>query len=118
MDIEAFNKLSAASEEKDKKFDTVFQELEALLSSLDYECSDKSKILIKAEYLLTQLRILIEGEHIQVKRFLNSTNATVKAFFVKRDVYLSQISLKLNNIREDLNLIQKTLYLISYSFKN
>ena len=115
---ELANQLISLSGKKDADIDELFYKL---LDVIDEFSSDersvdyKTKALISSEFIFTKLRMIVEYEHITVKRILTDSNISpsLKPFFVKRDVYLSQICTKLTTIREDINVLQKTLYMAS-----
>ena len=115
------NQIYSLSEAKDREIQSYLQKItDAIDNFSDFEASSKRKsdILLSVEYLFVKVRVCVEFESIKVKGILNSqdTPQSLRPFFQKRDVYLSQISAKLTLIRDDISVLQKLQY--SNSFKN
>jgi hypothetical protein len=63
---------------------------------------------------------MVEFESIRVKQLLSSkdTPDSLKPFFTKRDVYLSQVSAKLTTIQNDITALQKVVYTYNNGTRN
>jgi len=112
--LEAANRLAASIQDKDKVLNGIFNKIndstEVLLTD-EVPTYRKYDVIVGVEYLLVKARFLSEFEHLNVKNLLNSDiPMNVKALLAKRDVYLAQVTLKLNAIREDISTLQKTVY--------
>lgn len=111
---DAPNQLVALIGQKNKKIDEIFKRInestEILLS--DSNLQSKYDAVVSIEYLLLKARLECEFESLQVKQFLsdNNTPPNLKPIFLKRSQYLSEITVKLNSIREDITTLQKTVY--------
>lgn len=116
---QAVNQLISLQDKKDKEMEDLLNKVLDNTQLLESDMSRKQKydIVISVEYLLFRLRLLVEFESITVKKILNSSDLLpyIRSIFTKRDVYLSQFSMKLNTISNDVANIQKLMY--SQTFK-
>lgn len=119
IQIDSANKLYIAANAKDEEFNSLFSKIEEGISTLtsDIPLENKYRLIVSVEYIFVRARFLVESEHIKVKQLLTSpdTPASLKPFFTKRDVYLSQVSSKLTTIQTDLSVLQKIVY--TYNIK-
>lgn len=113
--IDSANAIYATSAKKDKQIQDLFRQIDEntlILEDNDRSYSAKYDAVLSVEFLFFRARVLVEFEHISVKNILNNpdTPPSLRPFFTKRDVYLSQLCLKLTTIREDLTTLQKLVY--------
>lgn len=117
--MEEVNQIYSLSKRKDAEYDKIFNQIlndtEILTKSVSN--SDKYKSVVSIEYLLLRLRLMLENESMQTKRINadEDTPVSLRPFFLKRDVYISQYLTKLQSIREDISVLQKVVYLTSFS---
>lgn len=86
---------------------------------IELPTTEKYDILITHEYLLTRVRILIADELRRIDFALSNEqvlSGQEKAFYNKRKTYLLSVNARLNEIREDLNVLQKTTYFMKDRF--
>lgn len=86
---------------------------------IELPTTEKYDILITHEYLLTRVRILIADELRRIDFALSNEqvlSGQEKAFYNKRKTYLLSVNTRLNEIREDLNVLQKTTYFMKDRF--
>lgn len=111
---EQYNRLTAEMSKKDTELASILSSIDQSTKALldDIDISYKYKIAVSVEYLLVRARILVETEHITVKRVLSDINlsASLKNLFLKRNTYLADVSMKLTNIQNDLSILQKIVY--------
>ena len=107
----------------DEKIDKLFQYLLSETEELeDYSVPlDKKKdIITNIEFVLTRIRFLVINELNRVDFTMNEKdkagllNDSIKKKFSNRKNFLGSLNNRLNDIREDLNLIEKTMY---YNYK-
>ena len=115
----ALTNLKEFADEKDNKINELFERLVNDTVKLEYSeipMNVKNDILTNVEYIFTRLRFVLADEMRRVDYSLNkidndsSVPATIKGFFTKRKNYLGGLNSRLNEIREDLSLVQKTVY--------
>lgn len=115
---EAANQIVAIANKKDERYESIINKIssdtEDLLSQ-QIDAQKKYDLIVSCEYLLVKIRMDVEFEHMNVKKALINpeTPASLRGFFIKRDQYLAQLSLKLNSIREDISVLQKVVYVQS-----
>lgn len=124
-DDELSARLTKLNSERDKK-EAKINELYNLLvegtetfEDLDVSVTEKYDILINHEYLLTRVRILIADELRKIDFALSNDNVLKgqeKIFYTKRKTYLMSVNTHLTEIREDLNVLQKTTYFMKERF--
>lgn len=121
--VEAANQLSAKFADKNKQieelFDKILSETDSLLNE-SLSVQQRFEVIVSIEYLLVKVRLETEFESLKVKSILAdaSTPASLRSIFMKRDQYLANIVVKLNNIRDDISTIQKVMYTkSSFNFK-
>lgn len=86
---------------------------------IELPTTEKYDVLITHEYLLTRVRILIADELRKIDFALSNEqvlSGQEKAFYNKRKTYLLSVNARLNDIREDLNVLQKTTYFMKDRF--
>lgn len=111
---EQCNRLSVEMSKKDTELSSILssidQSTKVLLDDIDF--SYKYKAAVSVEYLLVRARILVESEHITVKRVLSdvSISNSLRNIFLRRNTYLADVSMKLTNIQNDLSILQKIVY--------
>ena len=113
--IDLTNSLISQFNAKDKELNDLLAKIDEKtqdLSNDDIHNSKKFEIIVGIEYLFTRARVVVETEHIKVKQILSnsSTPKAVTPYFVKRDAYLSQVSLKLTTFRNEIETLQKVVY--------
>lgn len=113
--VEMSNQAVALMESKDEEINRLFSKVESSSADLDnpaFTNNQKYEIIVSLEYILVRIRLLVESEHISVKKILqhSDTPQSLRTIFMKRDQYLSQICLKLTSIREDISSLQKVVY--------
>ena len=122
-DNNALTQLKEFAETKDKKINELFERLVSDTEKLEYSeipMNVKNDILTNVEYIFTRLRFVLADEMRRVDYSLNKIDndstipATFKGFFTRRKTYLGGLNSRLNEIREDLSLVQKTVY---YNYK-
>ena len=116
------NKMKSESEKKEAKINELFETIingTQEFEDLDMSPTEKYDVLIAHEYLLTRLRLLIADE-LRRLDFALSNEAVLstaeKVFVTKRKNYLLTVNTRLNEIREDLNTLQKTTYFLKSRF--
>ena len=116
------NKMKSECEKKESKINELFEAIIAgteEFEDLDMSATEKYDILISHEYLLTRLRLLIADELRRLDFALahdSVLSAQEKGFMTKRKNYLITVNTRLNDIREDLNTLQKTTYFLKSRF--
>jgi len=122
---EVAERLVRLSDERDKKESKINELFTVLvdgtqeLEILDLSTSEKYDILITHEYLLTRLRFLVADELRRIDFALSNDqilSGQEKTFYTKRKTYLLSVNARLNEIREDLNVLQKTTYFLRDRF--
>lgn len=113
--VEASNQAVVLMDKKDRDIQELLDMIDKStvdLTNPSFHNSQKYDIIVSIEYILVRLRLLVETEHITVKRILqhSETPQSLRTIFMKRDQYLSQICLKLTSIRDDINALQKVVY--------
>ena len=119
QNLDEFNELRKA---KDENIDALFARLVSDTSELEnanVTIAKKNDIITNIEFIIARLRFLIIDELKRVEfglsNFENSKEEEkYKVWFTKRKTYLNNLNGKLNEIREDLSLIQKSVY---YNYK-
>lgn len=107
--------------ERDKVIEGLLEKIATRTGVFDDDSvslSVKYKSLMSLEYLFIRLRIVTEAEHISVKKILSQSDVSphIRGVMSKRDVYLSQVTAKLQAIREDINVFSRLYW--NYSNKN
>ena len=114
--------LDAERNVKESKINELFNALvEGTADFEDMDCplTVKYEILITHEYIMTRLRILISDELRKIDFALSNEqvlSGQEKSFYNKRKTYLLAVNARLNDIREDLNVLQKTTYFMKDRF--
>lgn len=125
VDDELAARLSKLNAERDKKEAKINELYNALVSgtenfeNLELSVSEKYDTLITYEYLLTRVRILLSDELRRIDFALSNESilkGQEKAFYTKRKTYLMSVNTHLTEIREDLNVLQKTTYFMKDRF--
>lgn len=101
--------------EHEVTIDKLFSDLNSLVESLSSEDkTSKVEIIEKCEYLIFQLRVKLSWEQTKLKD-VNSSDIypQVLALFKKREVAVSALLQRLNELREDVTIIQKILWIKS-----
>jgi len=119
QNLDEFNLLR---KEKDENIDALFARLVSdtkELENANFTIVKKNDIITNIEFIIARLRFLIIDELKRVEfglsNFENSKEEEkYKVWFTKRKTYLNNLNGKLNEIREDLSLIQKSIY---YNYK-
>lgn len=116
------NKIKAESSKKESKINELFETIingTEEFENIDSSANDKYDILITHEYVLTRLRFLIADELRRIEFALSNDSVLStqeKVFITKRKNYLLVVNTRLNEIREDLNTLQKTTYFLKSKF--
>lgn len=124
-DVELVARLARLNKERDEKESKINELFNALIEGtenfedLELSTGEKYDTLITYEYLLTRLRFLTADELRRIDFALSNENilkGQEKAFYTKRKTYLLSVNARLNEIREDLNVLQKTTYFMKERF--
>lgn len=112
---EASNKLAAEMHRSDELYNSIFTKIDESTEALtdqNVDANRKYDTLVSIEYLLVKVRFKASFEQLKVKSLLSDPNtpAALRGTFLKRAEYLSQILLKLNDIRDDISVIQRCVY--------
>lgn len=123
ISVDSANRLYSAAAIKDRDLNALLDIIDAtfdILQSEDVSFDKKYKAVVSCEYIFVRARTLVEFESIKVKQLLNSkdTPDSLKPFFTKRDVYLSQVSAKLTTIQNDITALQKVVYTYNNGTRN
>lgn len=104
---------------KDEKLEQLMQRLVSETEGLedsDKPLSEKNEIIVGIVFLITRLRFLVVDELSRMdfdtnrKEKDNTMTDSIKKKFSTRRTFLYAMNSRLNDIREDLNLIEKTFY--------
>lgn len=104
---------------KDEKLEQLMQRLVSETEGLedsDKPLSEKNEIIVGIVFLITRLRFLVVDELSRMdfdtyrKERDNTMTDSIKKKFSTRRTFLYAMNSRLNDIREDLNLIEKTFY--------
>ena len=95
--------------------DEVLHKYDSSTNTSQYDQQKALESVISLEYLFFSLRTKVTFESIQIKQIVTqpSTTDTIKSLFLKRGEYLSSIISQLREIREEVNTLQRLLYLKS-----
>lgn len=122
LTVDSANRLYSAANLKDQELNKILDLIDESLDVLNSESQfeTKYKAIVSCEYLFVRARTLVEFESIRVKQLLSSkdTPESLKPFFTKRDVYLSQVSTKLSTIQNDITTLQKVVYTYNNGTRN
>ena len=115
---EVINQVYSLVDKKDEELSSLLNSIDsdtACLSSDEIPLHKKYEVIVGIEYKLVRARLLVETEHISVKKIMSGPDITpvLKAVFSRRDQYLAQVCLKLTSIREDIANLQKVVYTAS-----
>lgn len=107
-----FGLMDTKDENYTKIWEKIVEETEGLNGDEALTMKRKYELIISVEFLLVRLRLLVSAEQIKVKEILNSNNTPPDWYkpFKERDVYLATFHQKLMEIREDISVLQKTVY--------
>lgn len=114
--------LDAERDVKESKINELFTMLvdgTQNFEDIELSTTEKYDTLITYEYLLTRLRFLVADELRKIDFALSNEqvlSGQEKAFYNKRKTYLLAVNARLNDIREDLNILQKTTYFMKERF--
>lgn len=116
-------KLKDLIAQKDERINNLFERLVKDTDGLEdstLSLSKKNDIVVGVEFIVARLRFILCEE----LRFIEQTLVTldgsdgaqkqVQTIFSKRKTYLLSIYGKVNDMREDLSLIEKTIYYNRY----
>lgn len=123
ISVDSANKLYSAATIKDRDLNKLLDMIDEsfeILQSEDATFDRKYKAVLSCEYIFVRARTMVEFESIRVKQLLASkdTPDSLKPFFTKRDVYLSQVSAKLTTIQNDITALQKVVYTYNNGTRN
>lgn len=108
------NKCLSAFSVNDSQIKELFSRIQEIIDSIDISTANDtvcSNTLIRTEYLVTKIRLIVTKEQILVKQMLStSTSPVVLGLFRNRDTYLGLINQRLNELREDATVIQKLIH--------
>lgn len=112
---DASNKIAAEIDRNNKNFDAIVEQIKEITTSItdpSISAQQKYDSIVSIEYLLVRARIDSEFEHLKIKQLLSDQNtpASLRGIFMKRAQYLAEIGLKLNSIRDDIAVLQKSVY--------
>jgi hypothetical protein len=110
------NKLVVAKDEKlEELMARLVSETEGLEDG-DKSLSEKNEMIVGIVFLITRLRFLIVDELSRLDFDINKKECdgvftdSLKKKFGNRRAFLYNMNNRLNDIREDLNLVEKTFY--------
>ena len=111
--------LTQKMQDKDDKIGELFDRLVEDTNDLEdssLSLAKKNDIVTNAVFILARLRFIIVNEtrtvDYAIGKIENDSTIPIyiKGMFSKRKSYLTNLNMKLNDIREDLSLIEKTFY--------
>lgn len=123
---EMVNQILSLIADKQKDANKGFESLEDIASQLSTgvdnsinqrQLSDQEMIdlVVKAEYLVFKLRVSLAYEQQHIKNILTNTvekpSATIVAIFKQRDSVIASSLQRLSELRDDISVIQKLLYI-------
>lgn len=100
--------------EHEVTIDKLFSDLNSLVESLSSEDkTSKVEIIEKCEYLIFQLRVKLSWEQTKLKDVNSSDIYPQVLALLRREVAVSALLQRLNELREDVTIIQKILWIKS-----
>lgn len=118
--LQDINTIYNTMKDKDKLHEDLWKNILESTEQLDdseTKLTNKEKyaMIISIEFLLVRLRLLVASEQLKVKSIIASPTTPSAWFkpFKDRDVYLATFHQKLLEIREDIAVLQKTMYSMS-----
>lgn len=101
--------------ENEQKVDKLFSDLNDYveqLTLLDDHSPNKISLIEKCEYVIFQLRVKLSWEQTKLKDISSvDVYPQVAALFKKREVAVTSLLQRLNELREDVTIIQKILWI-------
>lgn len=105
---------------QDEDISKLFSLIEARFESLDssvLSISGNSKQVISSEYILLKLRVKLMSELSSVKQLLlfqSKLTSPMRVLIRNRETYLLQQLQRINELREDINVLQKFQYSLNF----
>lgn len=114
--------LKAFAVDKDKRINVLFDELNeqtVKLEDTNKTVYERYEVVVNFEYLLVRLRFIVNDELKRIDYALTmsedvSSILAIKSFFTKRKQYLIALTARLNEMREDLNVTQRSFYNLKF----
>lgn len=106
------NSVLSAFDKKNKEIEDLFQRIEQDTDSLlDKDVDRNYETVLKVEFILVKLRIVVAHELSLVKMAINSEIPTaVLTAFKKREQLLLSLVQRLNELRDDITTVQRSIY--------
>lgn len=106
------NSVLSAFDKKNKEIEDLFQRIEQDTDSLlDKDVDRNYETVLKVEFILVKLRIVVSHELSLVKMAINSEIPTaVLTAFKKREQLLLSLVQRLNELRDDITTVQRSIY--------
>lgn len=106
------NSVLSAFDKKNKEIEDLFQRIEQDTDSLlDKDVDRNYETVLKIEFILVKLRIVVSHELSLVKMAINSEIPTaVLTAFKKREQLLLSLVQRLNELRDDITTVQRSIY--------
>lgn len=119
---EALENLQVFARERDERINKLFDDIlehTATLEDSNLNSVKKYECIMETEYLFTRIRIMVNDELKRIDYALTmgddvSSILSIKSFFTKRKQYLLSVVSRLNETREDMNVIQRSFYNIKF----
>lgn len=109
-------KMKKQDEDISKLFSLIETKFESLDSSI-LNISVNSKQVISSEYILLKLRVKLMSELSSVKQLLlfqSKLTSPMRVLIRNRETYLLQQLQRINELREDINVLQKFQYSLNF----
>jgi len=114
MAVDVVNQYLSLMKKKDDQIESLFLRIEEKTDVIleDEDIQKNFEAVISTEFLMVKLRVFITHELSSVKLILNNneSNKLIIPIFKKREVYLLSMIQRLNELRDDLTTIQRTIY--------
>lgn len=106
------NSVLSAFDKKNKEIEDLFQRIEQDTDSLlDKDVDRNYETVLKVEFILVKLRIVVSHELSLVKMAINSEIPTaILTAFKKREQLLLSLVQRLNELRDDITTVQRSIY--------
>ena len=111
---EYINQVLGLIDSKNEEINKIFDLLDKKTAPLVDEKSDSSKfdIVLSAEFLIIRLRVILVWETSQIKHIISDCDLSfnLTAVFKKRESYLITVLQRMNELRDDLTVVQRSVY--------
>ena len=117
---ELANRALFAIQGKDEIYNALFNSLDSVtevFSDRTVKLQEKYEAAISSEYIIARLRILVSDEQKKINTILASDASTsLITLFKKRQVVITSLLNRLNEITNDMSIIQKLMYTYNSKF--